>query len=99
VLWDQYGERVTIRDGDNIYDLLSLEPERLDRPDPTGSRKVARPTKEITKRLKELSDLAVIGGRKALDEYTARPMPSFNARYPQPRSGDGRGSVLRKPRS
>ena len=71
-LWDQVGERVTIRDGGKIYDFLSIEPERPDRPDPTGTRKVARLTKETAERLRELERLAVIGGRKALDNYVAR---------------------------
>ena len=81
-LWDQTGERVTIFDGDNIYDLLSVEPEHFDRPDPMGTRNVARITEEIAKRLKELSDLAVIGGRKAFEERIAQANAELRSKIP-----------------
>ena len=58
-LWDQYGERVTICDGGKIYDLLSIEPERLEYPDPGGTRDIAPLTKEMRKELLKLIEQAI----------------------------------------
>jgi beta-lactamase regulating signal transducer with metallopeptidase domain len=57
-LWDQEAQRVAAKRGEMIFDLLSVTPERPDRPEPALSKSAGALDKEVIDRLQQLVNVA-----------------------------------------
>jgi hypothetical protein len=82
-LWNQTAERVAVRDGAKLYDMVSISPILDDRGRWSRVREVAPIPDEITARLRELENLAAIGGQKELDKYVVRANDELRRKFPK----------------
>ncbi|TWU04064.1 protein kinase domain-containing protein [Neorhodopirellula pilleata] len=67
-LWDQTGNRVTVVDDGELYDLMNIEPQHPERVDPAIPAGIAGLSKDMQRQLLGFVYLATVGGNEALSE-------------------------------